>query len=515
MGYKTVAVYSEADRNALHVDCADEAVFIGASEVSSSYLNLDAILAAAKTSGADAVHPGYGFLSENTEFSRACSQAGITFIGPAPEAIELMGNKRQAKIAMINAGVPCIPGYEGADQSNENLLVQAREIGFPVMVKAAAGGGGRGMRQVDNEASFIEHLESARSEALNAFGSDELILEKAIVEPRHIEIQVFADQHGNCIHLGERDCSIQRRFQKVVEESPSPFMTQALRQQMGEAAVQAAKSCNYLGAGTVEFLVDKDRNFYFLEMNTRLQVEHPVTELVTGTDLVSWQLKIAAGESLPLKQEDVSMQGHAVEVRLYAEDPDNNFMPQTGSVLHWQPPRGEGIRLDSGIKQGQKISPYYDPMLAKVIAWGSDRNTACRRLQSALEDMRLMGVTHNQHFLGDILAQHEFIQGNATTAFLDQVELKQPDQPDHNLELATLLFYLLEHPEHNKQQSWSASRFVPWVYVLEASGERHHCELSQSANAMYLLKTESSECSIELLSMQKNSIRYRLNGPGT
>ena len=512
MGYKTVAVYSDADRNALHVDCADEAVFIGPSEVSSSYLNLNAILAAARTSGADAVHPGYGFLSENTDFSRSCSQAGITFIGPDPEAIELMGNKRQAKIAMINAGVPCIPGYEGADQSNEKLLAQAREIGFPVMVKAAAGGGGRGMRQVDDEASFIEHLESARSEALNAFGSDELILEKAIVEPRHIEIQVFADQHGNCIHLGERDCSIQRRFQKVVEESPSPFMTEALRQQMGEAAVQAAKSCNYLGAGTVEFLVDKDRNFYFLEMNTRLQVEHPVTELVTGTDLVSWQLKIAAGEPLPLKQEDVSLQGHAIEVRLYAEDPDNNFMPQTGNVLRWQPPKGEGIRLDSGIKQGQNISPFYDPMLAKVIAFGSDRNTACRRLQSALEDMQLLGVTHNQHFLGSILAQPEFIQGNATTAFLDQVELSQSDQSNHSLELATLLFYLLENPQHNKQQSWSASRFVPWAYTLESSGERDSCELSQNPNGLFLLKTESSECTIELLSMDANAIRYRLNG---
>ena len=380
LGYQTVAVYSVADAQALHVQTADEAVCIGESKVSESYLNVAKILQAALLTGADAIHPGYGFLSENAEFARACQQAGITFIGPTPDAIELMGSKRLSKIAMLDAGVPCIPGYEGAEQSLEFLAQQGQVIGFPLMVKASAGGGGRGMRLVESAADLPAALATARSEAENAFGSGELILERAVIAPRHVEVQVFGDTHGNVVYLFERDCSIQRRHQKVVEEAPCPVMTEPLRQRMGEAAVAAAQSCQYVGAGTVEFLLDADHHFYFLEMNTRLQVEHPVTELITGLDLVEWQLRVANGEPLPLQQDQLKLKGHAVEVRLYAEDPSQQFLPQTGSVLLWQPAGAEGsatkcsdshlpnVRIDHGMTTQGEVSPYYDPMIAKIIA---------------------------------------------------------------------------------------------------------------------------------------------------
>lgn len=420
LGYRTVAVYSDADTNALHVQEADEAVYIGASAVNKSYLSADKILAAAAHSGADAIHPGYGFLSENAVFAKACEAAGITFIGPSADAIELMGSKRLSKIAMLEAGVPCIPGYQGADQDDELLIAKATEIGVPVMVKASAGGGGRGMRLVESLGQLAEQIKTARSEAIGAFGSGELILEKAVIEPRHIEIQVFADQQGNVVYLGERDCSIQRRHQKVVEEAPSPFVDASLRQCMGEAAVNAAKSCQYRGAGTVEFLVDKDKNFYFLEMNTRLQVEHPVTELITGQDLVEWQLNVAAGKSLPLTQEQIRYQGHAIEVRLYAEDPRDNFMPQTGDVHYWYVPERDGLRVDSGIQTGSTVSAFYDPMLAKVIAYGDNREIAARRLAVALQDIQLLGVNHNKLFLQRVLQTPAFLNADVTTAFIPQ-----------------------------------------------------------------------------------------------
>ncbi|KEQ18423.1 acetyl/propionyl/methylcrotonyl-CoA carboxylase subunit alpha [Endozoicomonas numazuensis] len=519
MGYRTVAVYSEADHDALHTSLADEAVLIGAPEVSASYLNQESILAAAHATGADAIHPGYGFLSENTDFSEACARSGITFIGPDARAIELMGNKRQAKIAMLEAGVPCIPGYEGADQSDETLQSEARRIGFPIMVKAAAGGGGRGMRQVDDEASLLENLKSARSEATNAFGSGELILEKAIVEPRHIEIQVFADRQGHCIYLGERDCSIQRRFQKVVEESPSPFMTDSLRQQMGEAAVRAALSCDYVGAGTVEFLVDHDRNFYFLEMNTRLQVEHPVTELVAGVDLVAWQITVAEGHSLPLSQEQVSLNGHAIEVRLYAEDPADNFLPQTGQILDWQPP-GE-VRVDHGIQTNQTVSPFYDPILAKVIAYGSDRETARRKLICALEDMKLLGVKHNQHFLSQILKEPVFAEGQATTAFLNQqFEDDAFCLPAETLllssALAALIFFQLENPGHDKRQVWGATRFAPWLYKLhcDTNGEEQDYPVSLTVTEKnhYQIQSGDQTHTLNLLSIDDQRMKYSVDG---
>ncbi|MBZ2188087.1 acetyl/propionyl/methylcrotonyl-CoA carboxylase subunit alpha [Alcanivorax sp. JB21] len=418
LGYRTVAVFSDADRDALHVQLADEAVCIGEATASQSYLNMTAILDAARRTGANAVHPGYGFMSENAEFARACQAAGIVFIGPPVDAIHLMGSKRLSKIAMQDAGVPCIPGYEGEEQSDEQLLKEAKRIGLPLMIKASAGGGGRGMRVVTDASDIPEQLRSARSEAKNAFGSDELILERAVMRPRHVEIQVFGDTHGNVIHLGERDCSVQRRHQKVVEEAPSPAVDDALRARMGEAAVQAAKACDYVGAGTVEFLLDDKGDFFFLEMNTRLQVEHPVTELITGLDLVAWQIRVARGETLPLTQDQVQLNGHAMEVRLYAEDPAAGFMPQTGPVLAWQPASGEGVRIDHGLRAGYRVGSHYDPMLAKIIAWGDTREDARRRLIRAVEDTHLFGVTDNRRFLAAILRHPVFAEGAATTAFI-------------------------------------------------------------------------------------------------
>ena len=376
MGYRTVAVYSDADADALHVREADEAVRIGPAPVGESYLKADAILAAAKLSGADAVHPGYGFLSENDAFAAACEQAGLVFIGPTSDAIRAMGNKAAAKRLMIEAGVPCVPGYQGEDQSDAKLAEEAKRIGFPIMAKAAAGGGGRGMRLILRAEDFADAVSTARSEAINAFGSGELILEKAVVDARHVEVQVFGDAHGNVIHLGERDCSVQRRHQKVIEEAPSPAVSPELRAKMGAAAVAAAKAIAYRGAGTVEFLLDGSGEFYFLEMNTRLQVEHPVTEEITMLDLVEWQLRVAAGEPLPMTQDEIELDGAAIEVRLYAEDPSKNFLPQSGRIQVWAPAEGAGVRVDHGIRSGQEISPFYDPMIAKVIAWGDTRGSA-------------------------------------------------------------------------------------------------------------------------------------------
>ena len=417
-GYRAIAVYSEADARAPHVQLADEAVLIGPAPVSESYLDMDRILAAAASTGAQAIHPGYGFLSENAAFSRACVDVGLVFIGPDPKAIEIMGNKAASKRHMLAANVPCIPGYQDEDQSDTALLAAARNMGAPIMVKAAAGGGGRGMRLVESLDDMPVALSSARSEAESAFGSGELILEKAVVQPRHVEIQVFGDRQGNVIHLGERDCSVQRRHQKVVEEAPCPVMTTALREAMGQAAVNAAKSIDYVGAGTVEFLLDDQGNFYFLEMNTRLQVEHPVTEMITGLDLVAMQLQVAQGYSLPLCQQDVAFNGHAIEVRLYAEDPGNDFLPATGTAHLWQPPAGEGIRVDHGLQQGQEISPFYDPMVAKIIAWGEDRDIARRRLVRALQTTSLFGLASNRAFLIDVLGKKAFVDGHATTAFI-------------------------------------------------------------------------------------------------
>lgn len=420
MGIRTVAVYSDADEKAPHVNFADDKIHIGGSPAGESYLVIEKIIEAAKISDAEAIHPGYGFLSENSAFAKAVDDAGLVFVGPPIKAIDVMGDKARSKRAMIKAKIPCVPGYQDEDQSDERLITESMTIGFPVMVKAAAGGGGRGMRLVSNKMELPDAIKLARSEAQNAFGSSELIIEKAIQRPRHVEIQVFADTHGNTIHLGERDCSVQRRHQKIIEESPCPVMTTELRADMGKAAVDAAMAVNYAGAGTVEFLLDSSGKFYFLEMNTRLQVEHPVTELVTGLDLVALQLNVAAGEPLGITQEEVTLSGHAIEVRLYAEDPENDFLPSTGSVTLWHEPRGAGIRVDSGIQTGSDVSPFYDPMVAKVIAHGENRNQARLRLIKALKISAFFGPKSNQDFLIDVLSQQSFADGTATTAFIEE-----------------------------------------------------------------------------------------------
>jgi geranyl-CoA carboxylase alpha subunit len=513
LGYRTVAVYSEADAQARHVTLADEAVCIGPATVSQSYLNVEAILAAAAKTGADAVHPGYGFLSENAAFAEACDQAGITFIGPPVNAIHLMGSKRLSKIAMQQAGVPCIPGYEGDDQSDATLIREAERVGLPLMIKASAGGGGRGMRVVTDMAELAEQLRSARSEAKNAFGSDELILERAVMRPRHVEIQVFGDRHGNVIHLGERDCSVQRRHQKVVEEAPSPAVSAELRARMGEAAVNAAKACDYVGAGTVEFLLADDGRFYFLEMNTRLQVEHPVTELVTGLDLVACQIRVARGEPLPLRQEEVRLQGHAIEVRLYAEEPSQNFMPQTGPVLAWRPAEGEGVRIDHGLREGFSVGSHYDPMLAKIIAFGDSREDARRRLIRAIEDTVLFGVQDNRRFLAAILRHPAFARGEATTAFLGSEFGQDPslNAPQSSPGLLAVAAVLLASRARADLRGWHSSDHGPQPLVLRA-GDQQHTVMLHRQGLQLEARIGNNTFTIELLAVTDSQAELRLDG---
>ena len=419
LGYRTVAVFSDADAQAPFVAMADEAVRIGEAPAAASYLNVEALLFAARKTGADALHPGYGFLSERADFAEACIAAGLSFIGPPPAAMRAMGDKAGAKRRMLAAGVPCAAGYGGEDQRDERLSAEAARLGLPLLVRAVAGGGGRGMRLVREARELPDALAGARREAASAFGDDRLLLEKLIDNARHIEIQVFADAHGNAVHLGERDCTAQRRRQKVIEEAPSPVVDAALRDAMGRDAVAAALAVGYRGAGTVEFLVDAQLKHHFLEMNTRLQVEHPITECITGFDLVEWQLRIAAGEPLPVRQEQIVFSGHAIEARLYAEDPYDGWKPQTGRINGWQPVRA-GIRIDHGIAEGGEITPWYDPMMAKFVAHGRDRADAVRRLQRALEDVPLLGVVNNCRFLRDLLNHPQFSAATMTTTRLDE-----------------------------------------------------------------------------------------------
>ncbi len=512
-GYRTVAVFSRADAGARHVQLADQAVEIGPAPVAESYLKADAIIAAAKKSGADAIHPGYGFLAENDLFAKACTDANITFIGPPTEAIRLMGNKRLSKIRMREAGVPCVPGYDEEYQSNARLIAEAEKIGCPVMVKAAAGGGGRGMRLVNEGDDLEAAIDGARSEAENAFGSGELILEKAVIEPRHVEIQVFADQHGNCIHLGERDCSIQRRHQKVVEEAPSPAVSVELRQAMGEAAVKAAQAVNYEGAGTVEFLLGRDGEFYFLEMNTRLQVEHPVTEEITGQDLVDWQLKVAQGDKLPLTQDEVELVGHAIEVRLYAEDPYAGFLPQTGTITAWRP--SFDVRVDDGIAEGQEVSPYYDPMLAKIIAYGETREEARRKLIRGLEESVLLGLRHNGGFLIDMLQHPEFIAGKATTAFIarnfPESTLVRPAADARMLALAGVLIF---EREAGGRPGWRSSTPTRTKVELKVDDERIVLFLRSAGARHYAVELPDAEEAQELVILEDldGALRFAFDG---
>ncbi|WP_335974702.1 acetyl/propionyl/methylcrotonyl-CoA carboxylase subunit alpha [Acinetobacter calcoaceticus] len=511
MGYQTVAVYSDADCNARHVQEADEAVYIGASKVSESYLSINKIIEACKKTGADAVHPGYGFLSENTDFAQACIDNQIAFIGPTASAIELMGSKRLSKIAMIEAGVPCVPGYEGDRQDLEYLAVQAEQIGFPIMVKASAGGGGRGMRLVQQSSELVEALQTARSEAENAFGSGELILEKAVIAPRHVEIQVFGDTHGNYVYLFERDCSIQRRHQKVVEEAPCPVMTPELRQQMGEAAVAAAKACAYVGAGTVEFLLDASGEFYFLEMNTRLQVEHPVTELITGLDLVEWQLRVSNGEQLPLQQHELTLNGHAIEVRLYAEDPRQDFLPQTGQVLRWKPANLPHVRIDHGMLATDEVSPFYDPMVAKVIAYGKTREDAIRLLARAVDDCVLLGVNSNKQFLVNLLRHPVVVAGDTNTAFIQQHFQDDSSLHSQVLSLETLAIAAALFSQSKGTAVWQTGLGVPLPLKLKYDDQQIQLQLSSENNAFTVQFCDQTIC-IEIIEKTAEQMIYVVEG---
>jgi acetyl-CoA carboxylase biotin carboxylase subunit len=444
LGIRTVAVYSDADKNALHVQHADEAVHIGAASPRESYLNADVLIQAALSSQAEAIHPGYGFLSENASFAGKVDSAKLTFIGPSADSIRAMGDKAESKIAMKKAGVPTVPGFEGLD-SEEEFRKAAQEIGYPVLIKASAGGGGKGMRVVHSESDLGEGIESARREALHAFGDDRLLIEKYVANAHHIEFQVFGDKHGHLVHLFERECSVQRRHQKIIEETPSPLLTPQLRKQMGEAAIKAAEAVHYVNAGTIEFIVDPDTlKFYFLEMNTRLQVEHPVTELTTGLDLVHWQIRVAAGEHFPYQQNQLTQRGHAIECRIYAEDPANGFLPSTGKLLQFIEPRGPGIRVDAGYAAGNEVTHFYDPLLAKLIVHGESRELAIQRMQSALKNFVVHGVITNIGFLQTVLAHPDFAEGKVTTRWVEQtiesnglpVENQQPAVGLHTLAAA-------------------------------------------------------------------------------
>ncbi|MGE8187111.1 acetyl/propionyl/methylcrotonyl-CoA carboxylase subunit alpha [Pseudomonas sp. NPDC086278] len=518
LGYRTVAVFSDADADALHVHMADQAVNIGPAPVQQSYLNIPAIIDAARRSGADAIHPGYGFLSENAEFARACQHAGITFIGPSPEAIELMGSKRLSKLAMLDAGVPCIKGYQGAEQDDATLSREAERIGYPLMIKASAGGGGRGMRLVHDADDLLEQLRTARSEALHGFGSDELILEQALIDPRHVEVQVFGDQQGNLIYLGERDCSIQRRHQKVIEEAPCPVMTVELRQAMGEAALKAGRAVSYVGAGTVEFLLDARGDFYFLEMNTRLQVEHPVTELITGLDLVAWQLHVAEGLPLPLRQDQVQLNGHAMEVRLYAEDPAQGFVPQTGCIEVWEPALQDGVRIDHGLIPGQTISPFYDPMLGKIIAHGATREEARRKLLRAVQDSVLLGVQSNQRLLASLLQHPQFISGEFSTGFIPThfaehpcLQTRVPDAEE--LAIAAVLFYQASAQVHRKPLAgWRNNANVPLHCRIGLDDQCWSVALTAAPDAPYQVHVGNRTVELQVIQCDGRSATLMIDG---
>ena len=420
-GIKTVAVYSDADKNALHVQMADEAVYLGPSPSKKSYLRGELIIEKAKELGVDAIHPGYGFLSENAEFANLCAKNNIIFVGPPASAIEAMGSKSAAKHIMEKAGVPLVPGYHGDDQSEAVLKGAADEMGYPVLLKAAAGGGGKGMRQVWSEKEFSQALNAAKRESMASFGDDHMLVEKYLTRPRHVEIQVFCDTHGNGVYLFERDCSVQRRHQKIIEEAPAPNMSQSVREKMGEAAILAAKAINYVGAGTVEFLLDEDDSFYFMEMNTRLQVEHPVTEMITREDLVHWQLTIAEGKPLPKQQNELTLTGHAFEARIYAEDPNNEFLPSTGTLrLLRTPKENDVVRVDTGVVEGDEVSVFYDPMIAKLVVWGENREIALKRLISALGDYYIDGVSTNIDFLKRVATHPAFVAAELTTTFVEK-----------------------------------------------------------------------------------------------
>jgi 3-methylcrotonyl-CoA carboxylase alpha subunit len=527
MGIRTVAVFSEADVNAQHVREADEAYLIGGPRPVDSYLKGDTIIDVAKKSGAEAIHPGYGFLSENAKFARACENAGIIFIGPTVEAIEKMGSKSAAKALMQTAKVPVVPGYHGDNQDAAFLAKQADIVGYPLLIKAVAGGGGKGMRLVEKSDEFIPQLEAARREAKNAFGNDDVLIERFVLGPHHIEFQVFGDTHGNYVHLYERECSIQRRHQKVLEETPSPYLSvdENMRKKMGDAAVAAARAIAYRGAGTIEFIAGEDREFFFMEMNTRLQVEHPITEMITGEDLVEWQLRVAAGEPLPLKQKEIITGGHAIEVRICAENPGNDFLPETGTMHVFATPLldAEGdVRLDTGVISGDEISVYYDPMIAKLITWGGDRDEAIRRMQAALAETDVIGVKTNLGFLQQLVKHPAFINGATDTGFIPRhratLMVDEKICPDEAL-IAAALFELSREEASAGNGVWDskagwwlnrgATRQLEFHTADDAAVEIVNIETMATG---YRLTMRNSEFQVSQPAVEGNAIRFMANG---
>jgi geranyl-CoA carboxylase alpha subunit len=513
LGLGVVAVYSDADRESVHVRYADEAIRIGEALPAQSYLRIEAIIAAAKAGGADAVHPGYGFLAENADFAQACRDAGLVFIGPSSEAIKAMGNKAGAKEIMQAAGVPCVPGYQGADQGDAAMLIEAGKIGFPVMIKAVAGGGGRGMRQVADAAAFPDALRGARSEAKSAFGDASVILERAIPDPRHIEIQVFGDAFGNAVHLGERDCSVQRRHQKLIEEAPSPAVSSELRARMGAVAVAAIKSLRYEGAGTLEFLLDRNGEFYFMEMNTRLQVEHPVTEAITGLDLVELQLRVARGEPLGLRQDDIKFSGHAIEVRLCSEDAGHDFMPQSGRMALWQMP--DRLRVEHALRSGSEIPPFYDSMIAKLVSHGATREEARSKLICGLEQTVAFGVTTNQTFLMSALRHPAFTACEATTAFIGKHRdelLARGNDASSDAALAALLLYVTDPFAPPWRSGRTLAATFPIAARIELDHDIHDLEIARERDGGYIANLDGHEHRFEIDELGRDTIRFRSNG---
>ncbi|VXC78031.1 Biotin carboxylase / Biotin carboxyl carrier protein [Pseudomonas sp. 9AZ] len=516
MGIQTVAVHSAIDASARHVREADLAVNLGGAKPADSYLRIDALIAAAKASGAQAIHPGYGFLSENAGFARAIETAGLIFLGPPASAIDAMGSKSAAKALMEAAGVPLVPGYHGEAQDVETFRAASNVIGYPVLLKAAAGGGGKGMKVVEVESELAEALASAQREAQSSFGDSRMLVEKYVLKPRHVEIQVFADQHGNCLYLNERDCSIQRRHQKVVEEAPAPGLSAELRRAMGEAAVKAAQAIGYVGAGTVEFLLDERGDFFFMEMNTRLQVEHPVTELITGLDLVAWQIRVARGEALPITQEQVPLIGHAIEVRLYAEDPDNDFLPATGTLaLYREANAGPGRRVDSGVSEGDEVSPFYDPMLGKLIAWGENREEARLRLLAMLKETCVGGVKTNLAFLQRVLAHPAFAKAELDTGFIPrhEAQLLPPvsELPAEFWQLAAEAFVQSEAPQQRHDDFHSPwSRNNGLRLGLPAETDLHlSCQNERQVIRLRYAATSTVQLQGETLSVESDGVRQQ------
>ncbi|MFY7697931.1 MAG: acetyl-CoA carboxylase biotin carboxylase subunit [Legionella sp.] len=512
MGISTVAIYSDDDRDSLHVRAADIAIGIGASPASASYLNSHAIIKAAIDTEVQAIHPGYGFLSENSEFAKSCAQANIVFIGPSSTTIETMASKQIAKKLLDNSGIPLIPGYHGDDQSEQRLLTEAIRIGFPVIIKPAAGGGGKGMRTVSSPNNFLEALAGARREANASFGDEVMIIEKLVSYPRHIEWQIMADNHGQIVHLFHRDCSIQRRHQKIIEEAPAPNLPLPLQRKMADAAITIATAINYRGAGTIEFLLDQDGNFYFMEMNTRLQVEHPVTEMITGLDLVEWQLRIAADEKLPKQQDEINHCGHAFECRIYAEDPSNNFLPSTGLIHFLEEPNGPGIRIDSGIINGSKISVHYDPMIAKLVCWGHSRQDALRLMISALEQYHIGGIKTNIPFLHAVCNSECFKHGNIDVDYLANypIRLTDPD-PLHAACLAAGIDYLRLRSQTNSLQNdtfaWQMHLKTDWIWRYRIKNEIYTITVVPIDQTSVHLKTNQNEINLTL-NLDGNQLLY-------